>query len=393
VLAPLRCLVVDQDAALDVISPAYDALTPPQRTEVARQRPRSWLNVTRSPIRPDQRADDPALIRANRQALVELLGAGLFTEVGPALFLYRLSTDDHHQTAIVGHLPLAAARDGRLLGHEGSQADRVMGLAANLAEVAVTSSPVTATWRQEAAPEAVARARAGARLVVDVTVPGDVRQEIWAVTDPSDIAALAASVSPPPLFIVDGHHRTAAAEHYRAAHPARSPFDDELLVAALPSGELQVSSFHRLVRLDDTAAAWWDRQRGAAGEAGPPVPAGRAVAVVGADGRWVQITLADGDELDVTLLHRQLLEAELGLAPGDPRLSYVPGNFGLEELARRARADGALGFALAPPAVGTVLDLAQAGRSMPPKATFFHPKVRSGVFVRLHDPADRDLLA
>ena len=400
-LTPLRCLVVDQAAALDVISPAYDALTPDQRAEVAHRRPRSWLNVTASPVRPGQRGDDPALIRGNRRTLEELLAAGVFREVGPALFLYRLSTDDHSQTAIVGHLPLTAAGDGRLMGHERSQPDRVTGLAANLAQVAVTSSPVAATWRHQptsgstsgSTSEAVTRARAGGHLLVDVTVPGDVRQQVWAVTDADDVAGLAASVSPPPLFIVDGHHRTAAAQHYRASHKARSAFDDELLVAAFSSSELQVASFHRLVHLDSAAAAWWERRAGSDGVTSPPPLDHRTVAVVGPDGLWLRVELADGDELDVTLLHRELIEGELGVAPGDPRLSYVPGSFGLDELARRARTDASLGFALAPSSLATVLDMAEAGRPMPTKATFFYPKVRSGVFVRLHDPADRELLS
>jgi uncharacterized protein (DUF1015 family) len=392
VLAPLRCLVVTQAAAGEVISPAYDALTPQQRAEVAAGRPRSWLNVTASPMQPHQRGDDPRLLASNRRALVYLLQAGLFTETGPALFLYRLTAPDHVQTAVVGHLPVNAARDGRLLGHESSQPDRVSTMVANLREVGVTSSPVAATWRGGPGIQGLLDRLTAGPPLVDVTVPGDVRQQVWAVSTRADMADLSGSMSAP-LYIVDGHHRTAAAVAYRDDHPSRSPFDDHLLIAAFHASELRVAPFHRLVRPDGHRGAQMSALHGLEGPVPDGTPAPRRVSVVDDEGRWWRLPLSDGEELDATLLHRAVLEPLLGVGSADPRLAYVPGHLGLQELARRAVDEGGVGFALSPPELSTVLDRADAGRTMPPKTTFFHPKVRSGVFVRLHDPADAALVA
>jgi uncharacterized protein (DUF1015 family) len=97
--------------------------------------------------------------------------------------------------------------------------------------------------------------------------------------------------------------------------------------------------------------------------------------------------------LDVERLHRHVLAGELGLADDDPRISYVPGDGPLAVLQDRVAAEGGVGFALAPVGVAEVLDRADAGRTMPAKTTYFHPKVRSGVFLRLHVPDDHALVA
>jgi uncharacterized protein (DUF1015 family) len=209
------------------------------------------------------------------------------------------------------------------------------------------------------------------------------------VTDDATQSRLVAAMADRVLYIVDGHHRAAAARAYVADHTPRSEADRHLLVAAFPDHHLRAAAFHRLVATSADPASL----AGAVAEAEPAVERGSA-AITDASRRWWRLELpGEPPALDVERLHRHVLAEQLGLADHDPRISYVPGDRALRELQDRVVAERAVGFALAPVAVAEVLDRADTGRTMPAKTTYFHPKVRSGVFLRLHVPDDHALVA
>ena len=388
-LRPVRCLLVDPAFAVDVVPPAYDALSPAGREAFVAEHPMSWLGAVRSPEDRGRPPDDSDTLLANRAALVHLLEAGAYVPLPPALYVYRLVEDSHTQTAVVGELALDGPDAVRLLGHEDVRPLRVESLRSNLELVGATSSPIATTWRAGLDIDDVLASVTSARPDLAFESAGELSQQVWMVTDTATQDRLIAAMDDDTLYIVDGHHRVAAARAFLAGHPARSEADRHLLVAAFPDHHLRVAAFHRLVATEADPASL----TGAV--LVPQSTIGRgSSAVTDATRAWWHLDLpGESQVLDVERLHRQVLAGQLGLADDDPRISFVPGDRSLRDLQDRAVAERAVGFALAPISVAEVLDRADTGRTMPAKTTYFHPKVRSGVFLRLHDPADHALVA
>jgi uncharacterized protein (DUF1015 family) len=262
-------------------------------------------------------------------------------------------------------------------------------LRSHLDRVGATSSPIATTWRAGSSVDDVLAAITADEPLLAFESPGGLAQQVWAVTDAAAQGRLAGAIAAPVLYIVDGHHRAAAARAFLTGHAPRSDADRHLLVAAFPDHHLRVAAFHRLVATAADPASL----AGAVAEAEPAVRRGSS-AVTDASLRWWRIELPGGPPaLDVERLHRHVLAEQLGLADDDPRISYVPGDRALRDLQERVVDERAVGFALAPVSVAEVLDRADSGHTMPAKTTYFHPKVRSGVFLRLHVPDDHALVA
>lgn len=385
-LGPLRCLVVDPAIARDVVAPAYDSLTDAQRRAWADAHPRSWLNCIRGADGGSPAAERAAMV-SNRRALEHILDTGTFRRHGRALYVYRMTDGDHRQTAIVGEVPTDIIGTEGLRVHEAVHERRVETLRLHIEIVGATSSPVAVTWRSDESVDDVLAGVTSGRAHIDVVDDDEVRQEMWSVDDDIAIAELTAGIGRRPLYIVDGHHRSAAAAAYAGRGEIRSEHDRHLLVAAFPMHHLRVAPFHRVV----ASAIDVGRLRTARRVDEPQLEV-HATAVHDSEGRWWQVDLdgAPGD-LDVERLHRSVLDEQLGIGADDPRIDHVAGGEDLDAFARRAA--GSTGFALAPVAVPDVLDRADEGRLMPPKATYFHPKVRSGLLARLHVPGDESRVA
>ena len=385
-----------------VVSPAYDALDAGGRRQLMAENPMTFLHVTRSPEDADDLPLD-ALTEANAAALQRLLSADLYERRSqPALYLYRLTAAGHTQVAVVADLSLAVVADGQLLPHERTRVSRAEVLARHLARVKVSSSPIAATYR--AVPEVdevVAGVVAEQAPLLSFGRGSPLEQDVWAVDDPETIQALDGLLAGQQLYITDGHHRTAAAlrlREWRAERGEGGDPDDPanfVLCALFPHDQLIVREFHRRVALapgDDVGGAL-DRI-GAVVDleavSGPEQasPAGAGQFALYADGAWYRFALArSGPDLDVTSLLVQVLKPALDI--DDPattdRIEYVPGTGGLEELARRCDEKGGLGFGLYPISVEALMEVVDRGDVLPPKSTFFHPKARSGIFLRFRE--------
>lgn len=415
-LRPLDGYVVAPDVAAEVVAPAYDVLTPQQRRSHAVAQPLSFLSVLPAeeadgaPTRAEEQAggaqdgaegqsggDDLA---AARQRLQDLVARGVFRPwPRPFLAVYRLADGNHVQTGLVGDLPVSAIRDGTVKPHERTRPARVAQLVRFLAEVGVASSPASLTFRADQdlrAALAHVTARAPHRELAD---PGGVRQALWIIEDPGEVAALAAaSAGVGALYITDGHHRVAAADRY--ARRSGAGKDDPaacVLVVLFPHDELRVLGHDRAITgVGEDAAA---RLREAASGGGLDLRAATAAERPLGPGR-VRVRHAAGSfevavpagrrpgapvsELAVAFLHDEVLPL-LGIVDTrtDWRLTSVPrldDGETLDELLRRGDAD--LTFEVPPPSIADLMEVADAGQTMPPKSTFFVPKVRSGLLLR-----------
>lgn len=410
--APLPLHVVSAAWADRVPSPAHDTLTSEQRQAFIADNPDSYLAVTQShEDQPGSSADQ--MLQASRRALDRLVERGAFgSERSPTYYLYQLEQvvdgrPVHRQTGVIGGLAVTDFERGELRPHERIHADRASHMAAHLDAVGVQSSPVAVAVRPESglAPLLVAiLAESGPPTVVARGADGLV-QRIWPIDDASREAEITAILAAHPTYLIDGHHRAAAAALHRTHLELASeqPAADSvqwLLTAVFPAEELLNRSFHRRVlgtSIDAIVNAVSDRVawRSVASVTDRAedevilVDAERIVAMslpngVGSepyDGALPEGLARDLDDLDVVRIDRWLLEDTLGLEPSlrDPRIVYVPGT-GFSETGF-SETDSVLCLARPAP-LSLVLDVADAGLVLPPKSTYFEPKVRSGVFLR-----------
>ena len=411
-IEPTIVRLIQPDWTQRVPSPAHDQLAPDDRRRYVAGNPDSFLTVTRGPedVPPGEVWDSARAVAESRRSLERLLGAGAWGDPPPrpALFLYRLSVDDgaggepHAQVGIVGLLSVDDYEQGVIRVHELVHEHRARHLADHLAGLRIQSSPVALTHRADPALSALVAGNTAARPPeLDFTSPDGLRQQVWRVDEPEVIRAVQDAMAGMPLYVIDGHHRSAAAAAHRRAHP-----DSEaarwLFGAVFAADELRNEPFHRVVHGIDP-----DELVALVGRRFPlrPVAPGKVTAEVAGrrpeevalltGGRWYLVDLGplpgpgEGDVLaglDVVRLEERVLGPLLGITTGSPagRIAYRVADAlqgGLDVW--RTDPDEAL-WLMRPVPMDAVLDAADAGLAMPPKSTFFQPKARSGVFLRHH---------
>ncbi|MEQ8841128.1 MAG: DUF1015 family protein [Acidimicrobiales bacterium] len=396
--APFTGWLIRPEWASRVVAGAYDAKTPAERRAIIEADPYSFFGVTRSAgdLGPGQVADDDDLLRLGAQTLSRILAAGAFARSDhAAYYAYRLVFGNHTQTGIVGALDIEGLRDGRVLTHENVRPERATLLSRHLETVGATSSPIALTHEPDPALRDLLTAAARRTADVDHVVE-DVHHLIWTLTvdESHTVTALLADAR---VYVTDGHHRSAAALAGRDAHPDDDAFRRTLAVL-FPADELRVEAFHR--RADDVDRRSRDELRASLATVGVVTPADDAVHAaphargeigVYHHGSWSKLVLDPQERpsplasLDVERLRRDVLGHVLGideLAP-DSGVDYVPGPSGVDELVARCDADGMLGFVVHPTDIHDLMAVAAAGELMPPKSSYFAPKPRSGVFLRV----------
>lgn len=372
--------------ATRVVSPAYDSLTAEQRHELMEREPHVFLHVTRS-ASPHHDKGPSEILNDNAAALDRLLEADVFGPVRtPALYLYRLVSGDHQQVGVVADLAVNDDTDNHVLPHERTRPSRTTVLADHVERVQAHSSAVALTHESDPVVDALVQQVVNTEPLLDFAGADQLGQTIWQVPDTLQDQLLHA-INQHIFYIVDGHHRMAAAHQYRQ----RTGRDGRLLVAIFPSDQLKVLAFHR--RVTGVNEQQVLRLVQAIADAGMeiveiakqqhPQPAPGSFGLY-ANGQWFLLRLGDaeGDELDAALLQRQVLEPLLGLRDGaDPRLQFLPGQNGLERLVADTDSGGGVVFALHPLQLEQLMKLVDSGETLPPKSTYFQPKVRSGVFL------------
>jgi uncharacterized protein (DUF1015 family) len=406
--------VVNPVRARDVIAPAYDSMSPLERMCFSDGHPDSYLNVMRT--REDYPGRDLCnsdILRRNRENLLRLLESGCFLPLdAPAMFIYRISQGNHHQTGVVAELPVEEIDRGKVLKHEQTRREREDLLVEYQEYVGATSSPVALAYRSDAAiAQLMSQVISAHAPFLDTLSDDGVRQTLWRVSDGRELDSLRNAFSRIPVtYLTDGHHRTASASRYVAKlrEAGRTPPGDggwnHVLVALFPHDELRILPFNRVVRDfgDCDEVEFLGRLRRVfdvrtldADPDRPPLPECQGTFVMVIDQKCYRLHARDGlidpndpsGCLDVTLLERHILHPLLGIrdSRSDPRLEYVSGATGFAAV-NRLRADGwRLAFYCHPATLQDIMKVSDAGLVMPPKSTSFEPKVRSGLFLRLND--------
>jgi uncharacterized protein (DUF1015 family) len=382
-----------------VAAPPYDVVEADEARAIIEGSPDSFLRVTRPDADPDSRA---TTVEEEHErgafALHELIRRGvLVRETEPAFWVYRQQVRSRIQTGIVGLASVADYDAGAVRVHEHTRPDKEDERARHLAAVDAHDEPVLLFHDRETELADVVDDVTRGEHELAVTTPDGVWHTLWRITDPGTVDRIAkAFAGVDRLYVADGHHRIAAASRLAAARRRPAPDEagdvDGFLAVIYPADELTVLPYHRVVT--ETGGDLLDRLHDI-GELEPVdeafVPEDRGSVGVGGVVGWYRLRyamplpapdLAAG--LAVSLLQDRVLGPLLGVADPrrDPRLAFVGGPDGLEELDIRLH-DGraAVAFALPATSLADLVAVSDRGEVMPPKSTWFWPKPASGLLV------------
>lgn len=400
-LVPFRALRPRPDAAAEVAAVPYDVVNAEEARTLADGKPLSFLHVSRAEIDLDPGTspyDDLVYQTAVSNFERLRLDAPLEQEGSPSLYFYRLRMGDHEQTGVAGTFSVDEYERDVIRKHERTRKDKEDDRTRHIVELRAQTGPVFLTYPAAAAVGAIADRVTAAKPLFDFTAEDSVRHTIWRLPDADVPALVQAFAGIPLLYIADGHHRAASAMRARqamrnngGAHDA-----DKFLAVAFPHDQTRILPYHRVVKdLGSRSAAEFLaalRQQTDVRD-GSPEPSGPGEVSMYLDGRWYAIHLAPpppntsaADRLDVARLHEQVLAPLLGIGDirSDKRIDFVGGIRGPRELQRLVD-DGqaAVAFAMYPVSVADLMSISDAGGIMPPKSTWFEPKLRDGLLMHL----------
>ena len=399
-LAPFAGLRVAPHHADAVLAPPYDVLSTEEARAAAQGRPRSFLHVSRPEIDlpPQTPPGAPALYKGAATAFSRMIESGvLIRDTAPRFYAWRMEAQGRAQTGLVAAASLAAYEQGAIKRHESTRPPKVEDRARHIEALGAQTGPLLLIHRpDEEVRRLIAAACAGPPLCRSVQ-GGTVTHTLWPIDGADEIEALTERFDRThTLYIADGHHRAAAAQTAAQAMGAGTgEAASRLLTVSFPADEVQILGYHRIVRgLNGLTPAAFLRQIGQAlgcePADGPVEPARPAHFGMYVEGRWYRLA-AEGpapasgaavDRLDVSLLARLVLRPILGI--GDPRLDaridFVGGGRGVEALAAAVdNGDATVAFSLYPTSVEDLMAVADAGAILPPKTTWFEPKLADGL--------------
>ncbi len=400
--------LVDPARAEQVVSPAYDAVSPSMRRQFAEDNPQNYLNTMR--LREDFPEDaQPTvedLLASNKARLDELLSNGAFNRFEqPCMFVYQLSVDGHTQTGVVCEVSVDEYQQGRLRKHENTRSDKEDLLALYQKVVGVSSSPICIAYPHDRDIEQVLAEATGKTPTLDFVSADGVAQRVWCIENIAQQQKLQALFDRIEItYLTDGHHRAASGWRYaQMRRQSGSNRGDEsynqLLVVLFSAEQLALLPFHRAVK---DLNGWSEATLVKALEKDFSVSAMPASASFeptrhGEFGmllndRWYQLRIREElvdaadpvNSLDVSILQNHVLEPLLGITDirSDPRLDYVSGIMGNDGLRQKCAEGWAVCFACFATSIAQLMAVADAGALMPPKSTYFNPKANSGVFIR-----------
>ncbi len=402
--------LVKAERARTVVSPAYDSVSPEQRREFAEANPDNFINTMRlqEDFPEDSKPTYEQLLNANKDRLTHLLNNGSFKALEkPCMFLYQLGTGAHIQTGIVCEVAVEEYEQGNLRKHENTRSAKEDLLAQYQEVVGASSSPICLTYAQDPSIDSYINTLASQAPDLDFTTDDGEAQRVWCIDDPQQLQQLQqlfAGVNA--TYLTDGHHRAASGRRYaelmRNKHDSNDgnePFN-QLLVALFPDNQLNLLPFHRCVKdlngltppqLLARLETHFEVEHLQTATHFEPATHGEFGMFV--DNNWYRLALktspSTGDNpvnsLDVSILQDYILDPVLGIKDmrDDPRLGYIAGVSGIEGINQTYKEGWEVIFACYATSIKQLMDVADADALMPPKSTYFDPKPRSGIFVRM----------
>lgn len=403
VIHPFQALRPPAERVAEVASPPYDVVNTAEARALAEGNPHSFLHVSRPEIDLPDGTDlysDAVYGKAaeNFERLTQ--ECPLLTEETPSLYLYRLVMGEHQQIGLAACCSVEEYDQDLIRKHERTRRDKEDDRTRHIQALRAQTGPVFLTYRAVPNIDVIVMETTLTDALYDFTAPDGVRHTIWHVPDP--VRFVEAFREVPFLYIADGHHRAASASRSRAEMRERSfghTGDEEynfFLSVIFPDNQLQILPYNRIVR--DLNGLSPEEFFAAVGESFdftkdvPPTPAAPGQWSMYLGGRWHGLTLKESvpaaadavSALDVSRLQDYLLDHVLGIKDvrTDKRIDFVGGIRGTAELEKLVdEGHAAVAFSLYPTTIEDLIKVSDAGGIMPPKSTWFEPKLRDGILI------------
>ena len=402
---------VNPDEAKNISALPYDVMNRAEAKEMAKGLPHSYLRVTRAELELDDSVDayDPKVYAHARENLDKMIADGVIAyDKKDCLYVYRQTMNGREQYGLVCCVPAADYFNGIIKKHELTRADKEEDRLRHVLDTNANTGPVFLTYRDQGQFD-VFGAVTKRKPVYDFVSDGDgFGHTVWVIDDDAEIAAIRKAFEAVPVsYIADGHHRSAAgarAASYRAEQNPKNTGEEEYnryLAILFPSTQLKILDYNRVLkdlngRTPDELMAEMGKVFDIAPLAGMESPAKQNQVNFYMGGKWYACTfkaqflknLGPVDSLDVALLQKLILKPLFDI--DDPRTSkridFVGGIRGLGELVKRVDSgECACAFAMYPTTLDQLMNIADAGEIMPPKSTWFEPKLRDGLLVHSLD--------
>jgi uncharacterized protein (DUF1015 family) len=402
-IQPFAALRPASGRASDVVAPPYDVLSTTEARERASGRPWSFLRISKPEI--DLPADTnpyaPEVYAKGAENLQAMIRAGvLVRDPAPCYYAYRIVMGSHSQTGIVAAASVADYDTNRIRKHEFTRPDKEDDRVRQIDALEAQTGPVLLAYPAAPEVDAILAAASAGAPDSDAELDG-VRHTLWVIRDPAILARITAAFDAmPALYIADGHHRSASASRIAAARRAANPGHtgsepyNFFLSVIFPAHEMRIMDYNRVITdLNGMSAEAFLQKAGAAFSIEPAdaavKPARPGSFGLYLAGRWYRLDIrrdlipADPvGRLDVSLLQNNLIAPILGITDPrrDKRIDFVGGIRGLAELEKRVNSgEMALAFALHPTRMQDLMAVADANEVMPPKSTWFEPKLADGL--------------
>ena len=409
VVRPFRGLRPKPEFAQVVASPPYDVLSSDEARAMVKNNPNSFLRVNKSEVDfpPETPLYGEEVYKKGKENLQRLISEGIMIrDEKPCFYLYRLTWQSQSQTGLVSLASVDEYDRGLIKKHEHTRPEKVNDRANHILTLGAQVGPVFTTFKHNDEIRSIFSRLTGAAPTVDFTGDDTVRHELWVVDKAEDITAIETAFGKlPEIYIADGHHRSQSASEVcrrmkesNSAYIGSEPYNFFLNVV-FPDDELRILAYNRVVRdlngltPDELLAQSKKSYDVAERPEGAGLTENHEVGIY-LDRKWYVFSAREGtfdaahpaNSIDSAILTSNFLDPILGIADirTDQRIDFVGGIRGDAELVKLVDSgEYKIAFSLYPVSVKQLLDVADAGEVMPPKSTWFEPKLRSGMVVNM----------
>ena len=406
VVKPFICIRPAKEKVAKVAALPYDVYNRKEACAAVKGNPLSFLNIDRAETQFSDDVDTYAdcVYEKARELLDSQIADGIYvTDAGDHYYLYELTMDGRSQTGIVACCSIDDYVNGVIKKHENTREEKELDRIRHVDTVNAQTGPIFLAYRQNIALKEIVAEEKTKPALYDFVSDDGIRHRVWRIDGADRTDAIeAAFAAIPSTYIADGHHRAASAVKVglkrRTKHPGytgEEPFNYFLSVL-FPDEELMILPYNRVVRdLNGMSTEQFFeklKEKFELEEIGkePYAPVQKGTFGMYLDGTWYALKIlpqyrsADPVKgLDVSILQDHLLAPVLGIDDPrtDKRIDFIGGIRGLKELERRVSEDMEVAFSMYPTSIEELLSVADAGLLMPPKSTWFEPKLRSGLFI------------
>jgi uncharacterized protein (DUF1015 family) len=381
------------DASLVAAVP-YDVVDTKEAKELAENNPKSFLHVSRPEIdlEGDVASDSPEAYQQARKKLEEFIETGTLVREGKRCFYaYRQTMGEHTQTGVVATFDTKEYLSGVLKKHEKTRKDKEDDRTQHIKTLRAQTGPAFLTYRDNAEIDSIVSAATEKAPMYDFTAPDGIRHTVWEIAAEGDDVAVkleSAFNDVPVAYIADGHHRSAAAARYAT----ENNFEGEtrwFMAVAFPASQLKILPYNRLVSMTD-AISDYEFLSSVSENFTIGGGSGDRSCKMYFRGQWHELSwetpedAGSVEKLDVSYLQENLIGPILGIKDvrTDPRISFMGGIRGDKALADKVNSKHAdVAFSMNAVSIEEMMAIADDGEIMPPKSTWFEPKLRSGLFI------------